>query len=210
MKSLFRFYLMVFFAFLAFNTSGYNVTPISQEYQLEQSILPFSVDPVSTSQDGVLIVQNDYEHNLELEYLMPYSTDTDLYDRIDPALVIQLTDDAGDGVVNQTKLDALRADCHELINTHLRGRYTVPLNPAPEILTIIEADLLVYKVYSRRGDYEIPESVVKADQKAMAMLKDINRGTIKLEDQPDVGEASIVTNKKKSDRIFSDDNLESF
>lgn len=189
---------------------GFNVVPIAQEHQLEQSIFPISVDLEFTTVDEVFIVRSERESTIHPEQLMPYSTDTDLYDRIDPALVIQLTDDAGDGAVNQTKLDALRADCHELINTHLRGRYTVPLNPAPEILTIIEADLLVYKVYSRRGDYEIPESVVKADQKAMAMLKDINRGTIKLEDQPDVGEASIVTNKKKSDRIFSDDNLESF
>lgn len=210
MKSIFRFYLMLFFAFLALNASGYNVIPISQEYQLEQAINPFSVDLEFTVQDGVAIVHNDYERNLQSELSMSYSTDTDLYDRIDPELVVHLTDDTGTGEVNQTKLDALRADCHELINTHLRGRYTVPLNPAPEILTIIEADLLVYKVYSRRGDYEIPESVVKADQKAMAMLKDINRGTIKLEDQPDVGEASIVTNKKKTDRIFSDDNLKSF
>jgi len=189
---------------------GFNVVPIAQEHQLEQSIFPVAVDLEFTAVDEIFIVRSERESTIHPEQLMPYSTDTDLYDRIDPALVIQLTDDAGDGVVNQTKLDALRADCHELINTHLRGRYTVPLNPAPEILTIIEADLLVYKVYSRRGDYEIPESVVKADQKAMAMLKDINRGTIKLEDQPDVGEASIVTNKKKSDRIFSDDNLESF
>lgn len=210
MKSPFRFYLMLIFAFLAFNASGYNVTPISQEYHPGQSILPFSVDLEFTAQDGVLIVQNDYEHNLYQEYLMPYSTDTDLYDRIDPALVIQLTDDTGTGEVNQTKLDALRADCHELINTYLRGKYTVPLDPTPEILTIIEADLLVYKVYSRRGDYEIPESVKQADQKAMAMLKEINRGSIKLEDQPDIAAGAIKTNKTASDRRFSDDALKSF
>ncbi len=180
---------------------------------LEYSILPNSPVPLEMAIkvfEGVEVIQHDYEQFYQLELIMPYSTDTDLYDRMDADLVIQLTDDAGTGEVNQAKLDALRADCHELINTFLRGKYTVPLEPTPEILTIIEADLLVYKVYSRRGDYEIPDSVKSADQKAMAMLKDINRGTIKLEDQPDIAVGSIQTNKTASNRRFSDDTLSSF
>ena len=141
------------------------------------------------------------------ETTMAYSTDADLYDRIDQGMVIQLTDDANAGVVDQGKVDNLRADCSELINTYLRGRYEVPLNPVPAILINIETDLLVNKLYSRRANYEIPESVKDAKKDAMVTLDKISKGFIQLEDQPDVGEAQIAINKTDSDRLFSDDVL---
>lgn len=141
---------------------------------------------------------------------MAYSTDTDLYDRIDQEMVIQLTDDANAGEVDETKLDNLRADCSELINTYLRGRYTVPVDPAPEILVNIEADLLVHKLYQRRSGYEIPDSISDSKKDAMELLKQINLGKVLLEDQPDIAEAAIRTNKKSTDRMFPDDTLKSF
>lgn len=141
---------------------------------------------------------------------MAYSTDTDLYDRIDQEMVIQLTDDANAGEVDQAKLDNLRADCSELINTYLRGRYTVPVDPAPEILVNIESDLLVHKLYQRRPGYEIPDSISDSKKDAMELLKQINLGKVLLEDQPDIAEGAIQINKKASDRIFPDDTLNSF
>lgn len=141
---------------------------------------------------------------------MSYSTDTDLYDKMDADLVIQLTDDDNSGTVDQTKLDNLRSDASELINTHLRGRYSVPVDPAPEILVNIERDLLIYKLYTRRPNYELPESVKEDKKDAMRLLMDINKGVVLLEDQPDIAESNLITNKTDSDRFFGDDTLSKF
>lgn len=141
---------------------------------------------------------------------MPYSTDAELYDRIDQETVIQLTDDDNSGSVDQTVLDNKRADAAELIDTHLRGRYTVPVDPAPKILANIEADLLVYQLYTRRPNYEIPESIKDSKKDALKLLMDINTGKVLLEDQPDIAEGALVTNKKSTDRLFGDDTLSRF
>ncbi|WP_020403744.1 gp436 family protein [Gracilimonas tropica] len=141
---------------------------------------------------------------------MAYSTDADLYDRIDQEMVIQLTDDDNSGSVDQTVLDNKRADASEVINTYLRGKYEVPLDPAPKILTNIEADLLVHSLYARRANYEIPDSVKESKKDALDLLMKINQGKILLEDQPDVASGSLVTNKSSTDRLFPDDTLKQF
>jgi phage gp36-like protein len=141
---------------------------------------------------------------------MPYSTDAELYDRIDQETVIQLTDDDNSGAPAQSVLDNKRADASELIDTHLRGRYTVPVDPAPKILANIEADLLVHGLYTRRPNYEIPESVTQSKKDALRLLMDINTGKLLLEDQPDIAESALVTNKKPTDRLFGDDTLSRF
>ncbi len=142
--------------------------------------------------------------------VMAYSTNADLYDRIDQELVIDLTDDAQTGSVDQTKIDNLRADVHELINSYLRGRHDVPVSPAPALLVTIEADLLVHKLYSRRANYEVPDTVLQLKHDAVKQLMDIAKGVIQLDSQPDVGEAKIVSNKTSASRIFDDDTLNSF
>lgn len=147
---------------------------------------------------------------LMLMPLMAYSTNDDLYERMDEQLVVQLTDDANTGVVNQTVLEDKRSTCHELVNSYLRGQYTVPMDPAPKLLADVEADLLVDKLYSRRANMEKPESVKDQHEQAMKTLQKIATGIIKLEDQPDIQAGDIRTNKKSSDRKFTDSKLDQF
>lgn len=142
---------------------------------------------------------------------MPYSTDTDLYDRVSSDLVIQLTDDANTGVVNDTILGNIRNDISELIDTYLRARYTVPVDPTPAILTNIEADLLAHKLYTRRPNYEIPDSIKELKNDAMATLNKLASGAIRLDDNtPDPGASQILTNKTSTDRIFPSDILDTY
>lgn len=142
--------------------------------------------------------------------LMAYSTNDDLYERMDEQLVVQLTDDANTGVVNESVLADKRDTCHELVNSYLRGQYTVPMDPAPKLLADVEADLLVDKLYSRRPNMQKPESVKDDYNAAMDTLKAIAKGTIQLEDQPDIQAGDIRTNKKSSDRKFTDSKLDQF
>jgi hypothetical protein len=75
-------------------------------------------------------------------------------------------------------------------------------------LVTIEADLLAHKLYSRRG--EVPDSVQESKEDAMKQLMNISKGIIQLQEQPDVGEAKIVSNKSSTSRIFDDDTLNRF
>lgn len=134
--------------------------------------------------------------------LMAYSTNSDLYERMDEQLVIQLTDDDQTGTVDQTVLDDKRDTCEEIVNSHLRGRYDVPMDPAPKMLADIEADLLVDKLYSRRPNIDKPESVKDDAKQAMTLLRSITKGDIKLEDQKDLEAGSFKTNKTSDDRKF--------
>lgn len=142
--------------------------------------------------------------------LMAYSTNDDLFERMDQQLVIQLTDDANTGNINQDVLDDKRATCHELVNSYLRGQYTVPMDPAPKLLADVEADLLVDKLYSRRANIEKPESVKDTFNQAMDTLHKIAKGVIKLEDQPDVQAGSFKTNKTAEDRKFGPSTWDDF
>lgn len=141
---------------------------------------------------------------------MAYSTDDDLFERMDQELVVQLTDDDNTGSIDQTVLTDKRSTCAELVDSHLRGRYDLPMNNPPDLLADIEADLLVDKLYSRRANIEKPESV-KADQKeAMKLLMAISKGDIELEDQQGPEGYSIQTNKDADDRKFPDSKWDRF
>lgn len=142
--------------------------------------------------------------------LMAYSTDSDLFERMDEQLVVQLTDDDNTGAIDQTVLADKRSTCHELVNSYLRGRYEVPMDPAPKLLADIEADLLVEKLYSRRPGTGVPEEVQTDYKEALARLKDISLGRIELEDQPDISAAKIKTNKTAADRKFTNERFRRF
>jgi phage gp36-like protein len=139
-----------------------------------------------------------------------YSSDDDLFQRLNRELVIQLTDDDHTGSVDQDIVDERRSTAHELANTFLRGQYSLPLDPPPKILTDVEADLLVFMLYQRRPGMEIPDSVKMARKSAMKILREVSRGKIQLAGQPDVSSGAVKTNKDAGDRMFSDRRFSEF
>lgn len=141
---------------------------------------------------------------------MAYSTDTHLTDRISQDMVIQLTNDDGGDAVDQDILDRNRSACTEIVDGYLRGRYTVPATSGTELLAGIEADLLVDKLYSRRGNIEKPDTVTENRKQAYALLQSIAKGDIQLEDQPDAHAGGFVSNKSSADREFPNKTLNRF
>ena len=65
---------------------------------------------------------------------MAYCTYNDLLGMIDESEVIQATDDAGTGVVNQEHVTAAINAADSEIDGYLAGRYTLPISPAPAVL----------------------------------------------------------------------------
>lgn len=86
---------------------------------------------------------------------MPYCTLGDIKDHIPEANIIQLTDDEGLGVVNQSRVDKAITTADSVIDGYLRGRYSLPLSTVPELIKTIAIDIAVYKLYERRNELEM-------------------------------------------------------
>lgn len=104
---------------------------------------------------------------------MAYATATELIERIAEQTVIDLTDDAGLGVINTDAVDRAFADADTEIDSYLAGRYPVPVSPAPVLLTRLSLDLATEGLYARRPHSDTPEAVVRAAKNARALLASI-------------------------------------
>ncbi len=144
---------------------------------------------------------------------MPYCTLDDLKDQIPEANIIQLTDDEGLGVVNQSRVDKAISVADSVIDGYLRGRYSLPLSTVPELIKTIAIDIAVYKLYERRLELEMPEAMSNRYKNAIKLLDQIQKGLIKLGiESPETGpgQGHYKTNKTAEDRTFSKDVLKQF
>jgi phage gp36-like protein len=110
---------------------------------------------------------------------MPYSTLTDIQERIPAEILLQLTDDADTGSIDGTKVAAaiVRADAE--IDAWCGGRYAVPFAAPPAIIAELSADLATYYLYSRRQEI-IPEARSERYRANQALLKAISGGQVQL------------------------------
>ncbi len=144
---------------------------------------------------------------------MGYCTLDDLKDQIPETNIIQLTDDEGLGVVNQSRVDKAITTADSVIDGYLRGRYTLPLSTVPELVKTIAIDITVYKLYERRLELEMPEAMSNRYKNAIKLLDQIQKGLVKLGiESPDTGpgQGHYKTNKTTEDRTFSKSVLDKF
>lgn len=109
---------------------------------------------------------------------MPYATQQDLIDRFGEAELIQLSDRAEPpaGAIDATVVGKALADADDAINGYLAARYTVPVAPAPLILTRLACDVARYYLY----EDQVTEAVRKRYEDAVAYLKDAASGKVTL------------------------------
>ena len=140
---------------------------------------------------------------------MAYCTQNDLLNQLSEAELVQLTDDAGAGTVDTTKVDAALAAASATIDAYAGGRYALPLQASEKIKQLC-VDLAIYELEKRRR--RIREATLAARDAALAFLRDLALGRAVL-DQPSGAPAQTSEAEvKKTDapRVFSDDNLEGF
>jgi len=82
---------------------------------------------------------------------MAYSTEADLKDRVDEALLIQLTDRSGTGVVDSALVTTAIEDADALINGFISPVYQVPLSPVPRIVREYSAAIAIYRLHLYRS-----------------------------------------------------------
>ena len=110
---------------------------------------------------------------------MAYCTIDDILKKIPQATVIQLTDDEGTGTVNADRVDEAIEGADAEINGYCATRYTVPLNPVPEIIVKLSADLAIYNLYARVVE-NIPDTRQQQRNAAIKLLERIADGKVLL------------------------------
>ena len=143
-----------------------------------------------------------------------YCALSDIIDQVPEQKVIELTDDENLGEVNQARVDKAIATAGSIIDGYLRGRYTLPLATVPELIETISVDISVFKLYERRREMDMPESLTNCYKNAVKLLEQIQKGLISLGIEAEASASgaggSYKTNKTADDREFSKEKLKTF
>ena len=145
-----------------------------------------------------------------------YCTVTDIQNYISTPTLIQLTNDEGTDEIISTVVNEAIIYASTLIDGYLRGRYILPLNTHFPLLKILCIDISVHRLYSRRVRNDMPEVIENAYNKAVATLRDIQKGILTLQAENDLLETSnfnpeeYKTNKDILDRLFNKQKLNEY
>lgn len=141
-----------------------------------------------------------------------YCTLDDLKKAIPEENLIQLTDDTGLGVIDNEKIDDAIDYAQQLIDGYLRGRYTVPLDPVPQLIRRFAVDMAVFHLYSRRFELDMPQTMIERRKEIIRLLEQIQQGKVLLgmETPQSPGQGYYKTNKTSENRVFTDDVLNQF
>jgi len=139
---------------------------------------------------------------------MPYSTKTDILKQISEEDLTGLTDDAGNGMVDDNVVNKAIQDADGEINSYCKKKYEVPFNPVPDMINKLSVDISIYHLYSRRQNL-LNESVMKRYDDAIKFLKDVARGLAEITDVPPPATDSDQVGKfQANDRLFTRENME--
>lgn len=139
-----------------------------------------------------------------------YCSTEDIQKQITCATLIQLTDDNNLNVVDETITFEAILYSSVLIDGYLRSRYELPLNAHLPLLRILAIDLSIYRLYSRRMQADLPDSIQKKYDEAIKTLEKIQKGIIALDVESGEEETTQTlfnreyrVNKTQADRIFN-------
>ena len=107
---------------------------------------------------------------------MSYCTPQDLIDRFGEDELTQLTDRDALGTLDHAVIERAIDDATAEIDSYLGGRYQLPLNPVPRILTTYAADIARYRLY----DEAAPDQVQRRYDDAQKFLRAAAKGEITL------------------------------
>jgi phage gp36-like protein len=109
---------------------------------------------------------------------MAYSTLDDFMEQLAEVELVNLTDEAGAGVVDQDRIDWAIAKADALIDAHMpAGKYVLPFNPVPALARSFSVDLGIFNLFARRPNVgNIPEAIKEQHNAALAYLKRVQSG----------------------------------
>jgi len=142
---------------------------------------------------------------------MPYSAREDIENQVIPTSdLVSLTDDELAGEQNpeiNKRIAAAIESADTEIDAMLRGLYTVPLSPVPDIVKRISAKLAAWNLWSRRSG-EKPENIRDEYKWCQTILKYIQERKIQLGDEEPVKGGEMLVSKTDEDRLFGQSTLD--
>ena len=134
-----------------------------------------------------------------------YSSVSDIERLISRRTLAQLTDDDAGAEVTVDVVNEAIVAADEVIDAHLRGRYSLPLPETPPILRQLSVNIAVFHLYSRRPEGEMPETIGIRYKNAIKIIESIRDGKLTIGDTegektPEPG--TYKTNKTQDQRMF--------
>lgn len=138
-----------------------------------------------------------------------YAVLSDLLERFEERELVQLTDQAGAGTIDQDAVDRALTAATSTIDGYLAGIYQLPLTRVPDNVVDLCCDIARFKLHQRKGTPT--ETVEKSYGLAIKTLEQIARGLIKIDagtpEQP-AREGAVIT--EGGERVFGRDRLKGF
>jgi phage gp36-like protein len=108
---------------------------------------------------------------------MAYSTQANMINRFSEQELIDLTDEADKGVIDQAVLTAAIADADAEIDGYLSSVYVTPIaGTVPIDVVRISCDIARYRLYNDKA----PEEIRQRYEDARAWLRDVAAGKVRL------------------------------
>jgi phage gp36-like protein len=114
---------------------------------------------------------------------MSYVTNADVEAWLGTQTVVELTDDAGAGVIDAAKLDEAKLGAEGEANSYLATRYQVPVDVAsePDVQAVLRSfilDLVSYRLHGRRPP--VPADIVRRREEAVVWFGRVASGMVQL------------------------------
>lgn len=144
---------------------------------------------------------------------MSYATTDNIKARYQEWVLIQITDPAGQAIQTAKITTALK-DASAEMDSYLRGRYPLPLNPIPPELRGVCMDIAMYRLQTLRPAQDI-EDARRRYEDALKWLRDVRDGKIDLMPEVDSrddgtpgGTGAVMV--AGPERVFSRDSLRGY
>lgn len=137
---------------------------------------------------------------------MAYTTRSDLVHHFGEREIADLLDRDNNGVEDTGVLNHVIADSAAIIDGYLASRYSVPLDPVPQLIESICCDIVRYKLWDDRA----PEEVRKRYEDRIKQLRDLANGVMSLPSTTTTAESGGSVDYAANERIFTMDSLADF
>jgi len=133
---------------------------------------------------------------------MAYCTTVDIKNFIPASVVQQLSDDNDADQIDAEKVTFCTQQADDLIDSYLRGRYTVPLVTVPSMIRDLSVRATVYFLFKRSLYTVLPDPIKDDFNYIIKTLEGMQQGKI---NAFPVGNEPVFfgTNKVDSDRVFT-------
>jgi len=136
---------------------------------------------------------------------MAYVTQQQLIDEFGEDHLIQLTDRAGTGVIDEDVLNAYIAEIDNDIDGYLHRRYDTPIDPVPPALRMRIMDIVRYRLFH----HQATEEVEARYKMAIRWLEDIRENRMDLPGVPLKNSGGGIVGYAP-DRVFTPQSLEDY